>query len=235
MSLDWIRSRIPFRRQKLVVPARFNRNSATVTALMPAEESGAWLLERMRQHLDLDTYADKRMLDFGCGVRFSQAIVNKGLDLQSYLGVDNYREMIEFLQSSVRDRRLSFQFLDAHHALYNPRGKPLSPDMTLDGEEGSFDVVSMFSVITHQNPANSEAIFSLLRRYVAPQGALFFTCFLDPNIATFEDRSPERNGGVCFYNPDYLEAIVARCGWRKVRFAPSEGPIIANAFVFAPA
>src|SRR5690348_8049992 len=57
----------------LVVPEKFNRNSYTVSSLMPAEESGAWLLERMRQQIGLETYAASTLLDFGCGVRFSQA------------------------------------------------------------------------------------------------------------------------------------------------------------------
>src|SRR6185436_10935756 len=127
------------------------------------------------------TYENKNMLDFGCGVRFSQAILNTGVPIGTYTGVDNYREMIDWLRANVRDRRLSYVFLDAYHPLYNKSGQPLSPGTRLPLDL-KYDIVSMFSVITHQNPADSEAIFTILRRHVAETGHLFFTCFLDEGI-----------------------------------------------------
>jgi hypothetical protein len=92
----------------------------------------------------------------------------------------------------------------------------------------------MFSVITHQYPEDSRAIFRLLRRHVDPGGRLFFTCFLDDAVATFEDRSPDRNGGFCVYNPACLGELVAGAGWQLVSSAPPDGPIIAHAFVYRP-
>jgi SAM-dependent methyltransferase len=201
---------------------------------MPPEESGRWLLERMRQHIGLETYADKAILDFGCGVRFSQAIINTGYSVGRYVGIDNYREMIEFLQQTVRDSRFEYHFLDANHPLYNRSGKTMAAATSLPIREDAFDVVCMFSVITHQNPTDSRSIFTMLRKYVAPNGTLFFTCFLDSSISQYEDRSPEQNGGRCFYQPDYLIALVEGCGWKKVGSAVAEGPIIGDSFVFRP-
>src|SRR2546427_86247 len=125
----------------LVVPEEFNRNSITVTSLMTPEQSGVWLLERMRRQIGFESYAQKKLLDFGCGVRFSQAIISS-------------------------------------------------------------------------------------------DGQLFFTCFLDQAINTFEDRSPELNGGRCFYNPDFLTELVESCGWREVGRGPAEGPLIGDSFVY---
>ena len=71
----------------------------------------------------------RRALDFGCGVRFAQAIVNRGIPVGRYVGVDVYREMIEFLTANVTDPRLEFVHLDAHNALYNPAGRPLGRKM----------------------------------------------------------------------------------------------------------
>lgn len=231
--MRWLLSK--FRRKPaLVVPAKFNRNSATVTALMPPEESGRWLLERMRERVGFASYDDLALLDFGCGVRFSQAILNLRLPIRRYVGVDNYREMIDFLRASVRDPRFQYETLDVHHALYNPDGEALTTETRLPLAESSFGVVSMFSVITHQNPDDSRAIFTMLRRYVAPWGHLFFTCFLDERIDSFEDRSPARNGGVCVYQPRFLASLVESCAWTEVSRAPSEGPIVADSFVFRP-
>jgi len=202
---------------------------------MSPEQSGCWLLERMRRRLGFETYSDKRVLDFGCGVRFSQAIINTDLPFGRYVGVDVYREMIEFLQRAVRDARFHFVFLNAHHPLYNPDGISLSQDLRLPIGTKAFSVVCLFSVLTHQYPNDSRSILSILRRHVAVDGHLFFTCFLDDSIQSFEDRSPERNGGRCFYNPVYLMELVESCGWRFVDREPGEGPLIADSFVFSPA
>ena len=218
----------------LLVPEIFNRNSSTVTSLMPPEQSGIWLLERMRQHIGFESYADKKLLDFGCGVRFSQAIINSNFAIARYCGVDNFRPMIEFLQNHVSDRRFEYAFLDAYHPLYNEHGTVLSTETILPVADQDFDIISMFSVITHQNPSDSKCIFTALRHHVRANGHLFFTCFLDQSIATFEDRSPERNGGRCFYNPRFLTELVELCGWRQVSSAPSEGPLIGDSFVYKP-
>jgi len=206
-----------------------------VTSLMPPEESGRWLLERMRRRIGIDSYRDTRLLDFGCGVRFSQAIINTPIAIGGYVGVDVYRPMIAFLQRTVRDERFAYIYLDAYHALYHRSGPVLSKDSTLPLAPASFDVICLFSVITHQNPDESRAIFAMLRRYVRDDGHLFFTCFLDESIAGFEDRSPQRNGGRCFYHPDLLVPLVEGCGWRLVSRAPGEGPLIGDSFVGRPA
>src|SRR6185503_5414527 len=123
-------------------------------------------------------------------------------------GVDCFRDMIEFLVGAVHDPRFAYHHFDMRHPLYNPTGAvPLGPDARLPLPENHFDVVSMFSVMTHQSPEDAHHILSLLRRYVRPNGQLFFTCFLDADIPSFEDRSPERNGGRCCYNPAFLEEI----------------------------
>jgi len=70
---------------------------------------------------------------------------------------------------------------------------------------------------------------------VKTTGHLFFTCFLDENIESFEDRSPDRNGGKCFYNPAFLAALVEGCGWREVSRSSGDGPLIGDHFVFRPA
>jgi 2-polyprenyl-3-methyl-5-hydroxy-6-metoxy-1,4-benzoquinol methylase len=220
-------------RPHLYIPARLQRNSATVLALMPPADSGALLLEKLRARLGLASWADTTLLDFGCGVRFAQAIVNRGIPIGRYVGVDLDRELIGYLQRHVRDARCVFHRLDVRHPLYSPAAAPLVPETTLRFGRDA-DVVSMFSVITHQDPESARGICTMLRRHVKDDGALFFTCFLDDTIETFADRSPERNLGRCFYNPAFLVALVEACGWRFVDRAPSEGPLIGDSFVFRP-
>ncbi|RJT36132.1 hypothetical protein D3227_20675 [Mesorhizobium waimense] len=90
-------------------------------------------------------------------------------------------------------------------------------------------------MITHQNPEDAASILTVLRHHTTDQGRLFFTCFLDEGIAAFEDRSPERNGGRCFYSPEFLARLVEGSGWRVVRRAPGDGPLIGDSFVCAAA
>jgi SAM-dependent methyltransferase len=220
---------------RLVVPEKFNRNSPTVVSLMSPEQSGLWLLERMRERIGLGSYARIQLLDYGCGVRFTQALVNTGTPIGRYVGIDCFGEMIDFLRSAVTDPRFSFHTLDVYNPMYNPGGRPLSPDTSLPVASQDFDVISLFSVITHQYPHDSECLFSMLRRYVAADGHLFFTCFLDSGIEAFEDRSPDRNAGRCVYRPDYLVGLIERCGWRVVTAAAAQAPLIGESFVLRPA
>lgn len=159
-------------------------------------------------HIGFTSYADKKILDFGCGVRFSQALINTNFPVGRYVGVDVSGPMIDFLQNAVRDDRISYVFVDAYHPMYNPSGSFNSLSLELPLAQSDFDIACMFSVITHQTPEDSRRIFSLLRRYIRKDGHLFFTCFLDESITDYEDRSPERNGGRCFYNPGFLTELV---------------------------
>lgn len=218
----------------LLVPQEFNRNSSTVTSLMPPEESGKWLLDRMARQLGFESLAGTSVLDFGCGVRFTQAILNGRLPIGEYAGVDCYPAMIEFLRERVVDPRFSFHLLDARHALYNPGGTPLVSSTPLPLPERHFDVACMFSVLTHQYPEDSRAILSILRRHVRPTGRLFFTCFLDDALESFEDRSAERNGGRCFYSTTFLEHLAGETGWAPSARYGAEPPLIGDAFVWRP-
>lgn len=233
--LSRLAARLRRGRSWFVVPERFNRNSITVTSLMTPEESGLWLLERLRKRLGAPTLARTHILDFGCGVRFTQAILNRKIPVASYTGVDCFPDMIDYLRSAVSDPRFSYYFFDALNPMYNSGGQPLGPATVLPVPRHDFDAITLFSVITHQYPQDGEAIFTILRRHVAPDGRLFFTCFLDPNLDTFEDRSPEQNAGRCFYNPTYLTSLVERCGWSVVNVEPAEPPLIGDSFLLRAA
>jgi len=133
--------------------------------------------------LGLENLEGLDVLDFGCGVRFAQAIVNRGLAVARYVGVDVYREMIEFLQANVADPRLEFVHVDAHNALYNPTGRDLDDAADSMRIDGQFDVICLFSVVTHLAPHDYGSVLRLLRRYARPDGRLFFTLFIDEKTA----------------------------------------------------
>ncbi|WP_342128569.1 class I SAM-dependent methyltransferase [Hydrogenophaga sp. OTU3427] len=220
------------KRPTLAVPEKFNRNSSKVASLMTPEQSGQFLLQLMQLRLGLRDYTEQAVLDFGCGVRFSQAILNLKLPFGQYVGVDCFSDMIEFLRAHVKDPRFSYHLLDVRHPLYNPDGGTLLDAQTvLPLPQKHFDIAAMFSVLTHQHPDDAKHILALLRRYVKPTGRLFLTCFLDEGIASFEDRSPRRNGGMCFYHPAFLTQLLADSGWRPSARYAADAPLIGDSFV----
>ena len=60
-------------------------------------DAGRDLLAHMCTALGLDSLAASRILDMGCGTKFTQAILNYDIAVGEYIGVDVYRETIDFL------------------------------------------------------------------------------------------------------------------------------------------
>lgn len=143
--------------------------------------TGLDLIQLMCRRFDLEDLGNSRMLDMGCGVKLVQAFLQDHLPIGSYVGVDVFPEQIEFLRSSVSDPRFSFHLLNSHNEMYNPQGEPLSAAMTIPEDEGSFDIICLFSVFTHLAPHDYVAMLEMLRKYVKPNGKLIFSLFLYEN------------------------------------------------------
>jgi SAM-dependent methyltransferase len=142
-------------------------------------ESGLQLINLMADKLGLKDFGNSSMLDIGCGCKFVQAFLTEDLPLGSYVGVDVFPQLIEFLKSNVTDPRYSFHTLNAHNEMYNTEGEPLSENTRIPMEEASSDVICLYSVFTHLAPHDYVAMLKMLRRYVKPDGKLMFTLFLN--------------------------------------------------------
>ncbi|MGH7487985.1 MAG: class I SAM-dependent methyltransferase [bacterium] len=168
----------------------------------------------MARRLGWASLSQKRILDFGCGVRFARTIVNLSLDVGLYVGIDVNREVITWLKSNIADDRLKFACLDDCNPMYNPAGNPKEDYSTLRQFAGSeFDAACMFSVITHQRPVEARRIFTALRDIMNGNGQLYFTAFLDPQLTDYDEAAEQ----VCFnstYNPAYLAGLLDQCGWQ---------------------
>ena len=142
-------------------------------------DEAAWLLDHLCGHLGLADLGGSDVLDFGCGVKFTQAFINREIPVGRYVGVDVNPDVIEFLRENVDDPRFDFYRLDVHNDLYNPAAPPLSADspVPIDGQQ--FDVICLFSVFTHLAPHDYAAMLRLLRRFVKPTGRLFYTLFVN--------------------------------------------------------
>jgi len=231
----------------LTVPNEFFRNRAQSEE---SSVSGAvWLIEYVCEQLGLRDLSETRVLDVGCGVRFTQAFINRSIPIGQYVGIDVYKELINFLQSNVADPRFTFKHIDTHNAMYNPDGEPLVETTDLDIPERSFDLIWLFSVFTHLAPHDYVTMLKVLRRHVAPEGRLFFTLFIDENTGTghgytdkmshalaarseasvagqaapkpapFRDGDPSRPLVYALYSREHALELIEGTGWQPLSIA----------------
>ncbi|MDQ1448889.1 MAG: hypothetical protein QOC79_1860 [Actinomycetota bacterium] len=161
----------------LVVPSELCRNA--IGDPEAVVDAAVWLIGHMCEHLGVRDLGAMDVLDFGCGVRFTQAFLNRSVPVGSYVGVDVSSEVIAFLRSHVTDGRFAYFDLDARNDLYNPAGQPLSEMKIPELEDRQFDLICLFSVFTHLEPGDYVAMLRLLRRFVRPEGRLFYTLFIN--------------------------------------------------------
>jgi SAM-dependent methyltransferase len=162
---------------ELVVPPHLHRNA--IPDGVAALDGAVWLIDHMCGHIAVPDLGRLDVLDFGCGVRFTQAIVNRGVPIGHYVGVDVSPEVVDFLQANVSDPRLEHFRLDAHNDRYNPTGRPLAELSVPEIEGRRFDLICLFSVFTHLSPPDYVAMLELLRRYISDDGSLFYTLFVN--------------------------------------------------------
>lgn len=202
---------------QLYVQPPFFKNAPGLKDI-PPEVSGGALLETLRRRLGWTSYAGKRVLDFGCGVRFARTIANLGLEFGKYVGVDVNRPAIEWLQANLTDPRFEFAHMDAHNPLYGDSGTAMADAPALP-VSGPFDAACMYSVITHQDPDEALRTFALLRPVA---GRLYFTAALDTTVDRYVEGDPERPRLFSRFNPEFLQSLVQQAGWTVERiYAPS--------------
>jgi SAM-dependent methyltransferase len=201
----------------------FNFNAAGVTKY-PPEISGFYLLNSLCRRLGWPSLSGKRLLDYGCGVRFTRTLINLSMDIGAYAGIDVNKKSIAWLKENVKDPRFRFECLDMQNPKYNRQGAiETDPDLLKKlGIEG-YDAACMYSVITHQTPEEAKVILSMLRKSIPDGGDLYFTGLIDDKVSDFVEQDPARPGQLSTYNPDFLIHIVEATGWKvKATFAPSQ-------------
>jgi SAM-dependent methyltransferase len=160
----------------LTIPLELSRSNSHDPAM--ARESALWLLDDMRDHLGLPDFSASEVLDYGCGVKFSEVLINLGIPIKRYVGVDVHEGLIDFLGSHVDDPRFEYHHVNVHNAMYNPSGEPLTAETELPFGPRRFDVICLFSVFTHLAPHDFRALLTILRRHIKDVGRLFFTLYI---------------------------------------------------------
>lgn len=208
----------------------FNMNSPTVT-VNPPEVTGGFLLNAVLQRFGWPSFAGRTVIDLGCGVRFARAIHNLNMPFGRYVGVDIHAEAMAWLQQNLRDERFQFAHLDAQNTLYNPDGAALNDDALVRLGVPVCDGAMMFSVITHQGPDEAALTFRQLHQVVAPGGPLYFTAFLNEDIADYLDAKPQSPGFSATYHPAHIIEIAQSAGWRVRSIHPGKNAVQQPALI----
>jgi SAM-dependent methyltransferase len=164
----------------LEVPRDLHRGRHQTDAQWAA--SGSALLQLLARSFGRPDLGESSLLDVGCGTKFTKVILETGIPIGRYVGVDISADVISFLAANVHDPRFAFHHLDAHNDLYNPAGRPLESFTELPVGDERFDLVSLFSVFTHLAPHDYRAMLELLRPHVADDGGLLFSLFIDEGL-----------------------------------------------------
>jgi hypothetical protein len=228
--------------EELVVPPELWRNQ--VRDPKAVVDGAVWLIGHMCEHIGVSDLGDLDVLDFGCGWRFTEAFLRRGVPIGHYVGVDVSRPVVDLLEANVSDPRLEYFHLDARNDRYNPTGQPLS-EMTIPELEGrQFDLICLFSVFTHLAPSDYAAMLTLLRPLVKPNGRLFYTLFIDEKtdgghgytdrIGTpstdvegneppdFRDVDPSKPLLVAMYSRRHAIELIDGTGWDLVSVSPPD-------------
>jgi|APSaa5957512622_1039677.scaffolds.fasta_scaffold09357_3 2-polyprenyl-3-methyl-5-hydroxy-6-metoxy-1,4-benzoquinol methylase len=199
---------------RIEIPGEFNRNHGLIMEIGP-EKTASTLINLVCDNLNLSGLSNMDVLDIGCGVRFTQAIINCGIPIKSYTGVDVHKGLIDYLSTNVLDSRLSYYHWNIHNELYNKDGIKLSKETALPCEKKKkFDLIWLFSVFTHLNPMDSEILLYILRQYINENGYLFFSAFIDNEIDSFDDRVKENPLLEAYYNETIMKDMLSRTKWQ---------------------
>jgi hypothetical protein len=208
----------------------FNFNHADVSKFSP-EVTGRIAINSMCERLGWSSLSGRRLLDFGCGVRFATTIINLEMEIDLYAGVDTNAAPISWLLENVRDTRLQFYHLNMRSAMYNPAGVIPSVETLELMQLRNFDAACMFSVITHQEPDEAELIFAMLHRCAA---RLYFTALVDDGVQGYVEQDPHSIGLLSTYSTERLKEMLSRSGWVVEKIFPP-GFFQQTAFICARA
>lgn len=163
-----------------------SKNSKNVRKLGKPAETGKMVLDYVCSKLDIESFAGKSVLDIGCGFRMVRTILENDMEVGHYTGVELDSDLIKYLQNEINDPRFDFLYANQKNNYYNPQGgddfASLNRSLTRD-----YDIITMFSVITHQDPDEARKTFNLARNSINSNGRLVFTaCIQGEGHAAFE-------------------------------------------------
>jgi 2-polyprenyl-3-methyl-5-hydroxy-6-metoxy-1,4-benzoquinol methylase len=216
------------------IPENFQKNHPNI-AKLGYENTGEFIINQIISRTNKKDLSESDVLDIGCGARFSATFINKNIPVQSYYGLDLDKNLIEYLKNNINDSRFNYDWVNYQNDMYNKNGEDLSKTKSLPVKNKKFDLILMFSVVTHQNPTGAENLFRLSKKHVEKNGYLIFSAFIDNDIEYFLDKHKEKPLLEAYYNTKTLEELLKKTGWEiKNIYPPDAQKITQHFFVCSP-
>lgn len=182
-------------------------------------ESGIHNLKGVATRTGRSDWSNTWILDYGCGVKFTQTLVQFGIPVGAYVGMDVHKGIIGFLQNADLPEGFHFEDVPFHNEMYNRNGVPLTAESDLPGPFEAYDLITLQSVFTHFAPDDFQNMLHVLRRYAADDARMLFTCMIDNDLETdFFDSVPGRPLLKALYREDKVRDMVAAAGWAVESF-----------------
>jgi SAM-dependent methyltransferase len=215
-------------RERVGVPPK----AATFTGgVRDYAESGEFFVGALRDVAGLTP--SSRILDIGSGLgRLALPMVSYLDASGSYDGLEIVPSAVEWCRKNVIGpyANIHFAHADVYNKEYNPKGRYRAAEYRLPYDDGSFNLVVLFSVFTHMMPADVDRYVGEIARVLEPGGRSFITFFLFneeserimrssptgtrfghrvPPYWTYSPKIPELAIG---FDESYIQALYARNG-----------------------
>ncbi len=184
-------------------------------------ESAVENIKRIATLTGRTDWSKLNILDFGCGVKFTQALVQHDIEVLAYVGMDVFKEMIQYLNDNISRQNFHFYSVPFRNEMYNKAGKELMANSELPGNIKTYDLIILQSVFTHFNPTDFLALLLLLRKYAASDARMLFTCFINNDMEDdFLDSDPENPLFIAYYKERFIRDMLEKSNWKVVSLNP---------------
>lgn len=171
--------------------------------------------------------AASAVLDIGCGVgRLPIGILDQVGDIRAYRGVDVDSKSVRWCKLHIEGTHPSFKFrlIDVKNRCYNPNGSPLSDSFRLPFDDGSFDIIYLYSVFSHMLEDDVSVYLGEFSRLLRSDGKVFLTAFLEEGVPDVMENPPDYrmkwNGPLhCVrFNLSFFTGLARGAGLRVSKF-----------------
>ncbi len=186
--------------------------------------SGRTEAARLVQHFELGCHT--RLLDVGCGVgRLAIGLMAEVGELEAYCGVDVSQRSVNWCSRHLTPAHPGFRFVhvDVKNERYNPAGAALHERFRFPFEDGSFDLINLFSVFSHMVTEDVASYLTEFHRLLSPDGGIFLTAFIEDDVPDMEENPPgyrdtEWSGALhCVrFNRAFFYELLARHGFEVI-------------------
>lgn len=193
--------------------AKNNQKGSIQTAITGLE----FILEKTKSK----KLEELNILDYGCGVKYTQAFIENDIYPKTYTGVDVDQNMISFLQKNVNRESFTYRKLPFHNDMYNENGIKMQKDADLKIGNKKFDLIISLSVFTHLNKQDAQILLHIIKRYLAPKGKFFFTIFINDNMEKlYKDAVKDKPMAKTVFKSQFINKAIENAGLEIVDVLP---------------